>query len=79
MAKKQLVCRSCGFVGSSRRDIKGSVVVELFLWFVFLLPGLIYSIWRLTTKSEICPKCKSTSMIPVDSPMGKKLLREIRE
>ena len=72
----QRVCTSWGFVGVPRKTVKGSFAMELVLWLFFLLPGFLYSLWRLTTKHLACPKCKNATMIPVDSPMGKKLVAE---
>jgi len=71
---KQFVCTTCGYVGSPKRITKGSILIEIALWLFFVVPGLIYSIWRLTTKYDACPKCKNASMIPADSPVGQKLV-----
>jgi hypothetical protein len=74
--KKLYVCGNCGFVGQPKKITKGSFVIELVLWLCFLLPGLLYSLWRLTTRAEVCPSCKTPGMIPADSPVGKKLMAE---
>lgn len=73
---KQSICTMCGFVGYPKRFWKGSFWLELALWLCFLLPGLIYSIWRLTSKYDGCPACKNASMIPVDTPTGRKLMAD---
>lgn len=75
MAKKS-ICTMCGYVGYPRRKASGSCLIEAILWLCFIIPGIIYTIWRLTSKSIICPKCKNTSMIPVNTPQGQKLLSE---
>jgi hypothetical protein len=56
--------------------IKGSIITELFLWFMFLLPGIIYSIWRANTKYYGCPSCTQKTMIPASSPRGQQLIKE---
>ena len=71
---KESVCTNCGYMGRPRRMTKGSFLYEMFLWYLFILPGLLYTIWRLRNRYGICPKCKQTSMIPVDTPMGQELL-----
>lgn len=76
MIQKQFICTTCGFVGIPKKTVKGSFLIELILWLFFLIPGIIYSIWRLTTRCDACPKCKNTTMIPIDSPMGEKLMKE---
>jgi hypothetical protein len=71
---KEKICTTCGFKGKPKRMTKGSFLMEVLLWICFLLPGLIYSIWRLASKYEGCPKCLGAAMIPLDSPMAAKLL-----
>ncbi len=73
---KKFICTTCGYIGVPQRITKGSFLIELVLWLFLIIPGLIYSIWRLTTKYDACPKCKNDSMIPVDSPVGQRLVRE---
>ena len=74
---KQFICTACGCVGKRKRVTKGNLLIEIFLWCFFLLPGFIYSIWRLTAKYDICPKCLNSTMIPLDSPMGQRLKKDI--
>jgi len=74
---KELICQDCGFSGKPKMKTKGSIWVEIALWLLFLFPGLIYSIWRLTSKYQACPKCEAPRMIPMDSPRGKKLRAEM--
>ncbi len=73
---KDSICTTCGYVGKPIKLVKGSFAIELFLWLCFFVPGFIYSIWRLTSKIDVCPKCKNPNMIPIDSPVGQKLVGE---
>lgn len=75
---KQLICTLCGYTGSPKKKTKGNFLIEVILWLFFIIPGLIYSIWRLSNKQETCPKCGNASMIPSDSPQGQKLAAEQR-
>jgi len=61
-------CLSCGAVGKPRLIRSGSTGTEVILWVLAILPGVIYSVWRLTTKRWVCPKCGQTGIIPLDSP-----------
>ncbi len=70
----QKMCLQCGSIGNTERFMKGSVLTELFLWLFFLLPGLIYSIWRHSTVAQVCAKCKSPNVIPLDSPVARNIL-----
>ena len=72
----QLVCTNCGHVGDTETVTKGHFALEVALWLCFLLPGIIYSIWRLTTRYEACPVCGNANLIPRSSPMAQKFLRE---
>jgi hypothetical protein len=73
---KEMICTSCGYKGKPKKLTKGSILVEIALWFLLIVPGVIYSVWRLASRYEACPQCKSQTMIPLDSPIGKKLLAE---
>ncbi len=78
MAAKK-ICSDCGNIGFPKKITPGSFFIELILWLMMILPGLIYSIWRLTNRKEGCPKCSGTIMIPLNSPRGKKLAKEFAE
>jgi hypothetical protein len=67
-------CPNCGTVGPAKTRVKGSFAIELLLWLCFLVPGVIYSIWRLTTKEAVCPSCGAPNMIPADSPKARAAL-----
>jgi hypothetical protein len=66
------ICSDCGSVGKTVTRYSGSFFVEIILWLCFLAPGIIYSIWRLTTKRKVCRVCGG-SMIPLNTPKGKML------
>ncbi|HXK52976.1 hypothetical protein H6802_02905 [Candidatus Nomurabacteria bacterium] len=67
------ICANCGFKGRPVKQTKGSFALELLLWIVFLIPGVAYTIWRMTTTQEVCPKCKTPNMLPLDTPKGREL------
>jgi hypothetical protein len=70
---REYVCTQCGYVGRPTRVTKGSIAIELVLWLFLIIPGLVYSIWRLTSRFDACPACKQPTMIPTDTPVGRKL------
>jgi hypothetical protein len=68
------ICRNCGYLGRQKTRVKGNMGTEIFLYFLMILPGLFYSIWRLSTKAKVCPKCNATeTMLPLDTPAGREL------
>ena len=75
---KSLLCTECHHVGPPQRITRGSFWVEVLAWLLFLVPGLIYSLWRLGTRYNGCPACGSRNLIPLDSPRGQQMLRAAR-
>jgi hypothetical protein len=71
-----LVCTTCGHHGPATTHTRGSIWLELVLWLCFIVPGLIYSVWRLTSRGRACAKCGASTLVPADSPVGRKLLAD---
>jgi hypothetical protein len=76
MANEQVVCRNCGHVGKRRTTTPGSFLLEIVLWCCFLLPGLLYSAWRIAKRGKTCEACGSGDVVPADTPIGRKLIAE---
>lgn len=72
-----MFCTSCGTEAPTKLRTKGSIMIEIVLWLMLLLPGLIYSIWRHTTRAKVCSACGSEHVVPPDSPMARKLRSEL--
>lgn len=72
----KMICPACGSQGLPASKTKGSLWIEIVLWLCFIVPGLIYSIWRMTSKYEVCPACNQSGMIPLKSPNGKRLAEQ---
>lgn len=70
---KELICTQCGSIGKGKTVTRGNLLIEILAYFFMIIPGLIYSIWRLTTRYTACSVCGNQTLVPVDSPMGKKL------
>lgn len=63
-------CKTCGTVATSKTSIKGSIFIEIVLWLCLIIPGLIYSLWRGTTRHQTCPACGSADLVPTNSPIA---------
>jgi hypothetical protein len=68
-------CTVCGHTGKPKTVTRGSFLIEVsptrhldVLWLALIVPGVIYSLWRLTTRHKACAKCGSTHIVPTDSP-----------
>jgi uncharacterized membrane protein YqaE (UPF0057 family) len=68
-----LFCPHCGTVGQPRMHTKGSVAIEIVLWLCFLVPGLLYSLWRVTSREPRCAGCGHPGLIPADSPRARQM------
>lgn len=71
------VCTECGHLGHTVVVTRGALRTELILWLALIVPGLLYSLWRLTTRALGCQLCQGRHVIPASSPIGKKLLAEL--
>lgn len=68
------ICDKCRSVVRPCADRPGSFALELLLWLLLIVPGLIYSIWRLSSNRIIsCPVCKALNPIPLNTPAGQAL------
>lgn len=67
----QRICAACGTVGQPKSETRGSILIEIVLWLCFLIPGLIYSIWRLTTRRPVCRACGGHELLPLNTPGGR--------
>lgn len=67
---KHMFCTTCGYEGKVKKQTPGSFLIEVIMWLAFLVPGIIYSLWRITNKYFVCAKCRNKSVIPIDSPMA---------
>ena len=65
-----VICENCGHVDKPKVITKGSFSVELVLWILLIVPGIIYSFWRLLTRYKGCAKCQSKEILPIDTPRG---------
>jgi hypothetical protein len=66
----RLVCTHCGTADRTR--LPGSGWIELVLYLFYIVPGVIYSIWR-RTGSPACAACGQRSLISAQTPVGQRL------
>jgi len=73
---EKMICPDCGTVGQTKSITPGNMLTECALWCLFLLPGMIYSVWRLSGRYRGCPSCKGRGMIPLLTRRGQRVLQE---
>lgn len=70
-------CMTCGLDEIPTTKNKGSGWIELLLWLCFIFPGLLYSIWRRSNLTEICPACRSSAVVPRNAPAATQHRKQI--
>lgn len=65
---KKMHCLTCGTEDTVARVRRGNVAIEIILWILFIIPGLIYSLWRINSRHDACRACASTVLVPIKSP-----------
>lgn len=52
----------------------GSTWITLILLMCLFVPGVIYMIWRSTSRYAVCQKCGGRNLVPADSPFGRDVI-----
>ena len=64
--KPRYYCNAChNFTPNANK--KGSTLIEVVLYLCWIIPGLIYSIWRRNSPPNVCPLCQAASLVPAAS------------
>lgn len=71
--KVNSICKNCGYQGYPKIKTPGLFAYEILLYFLLIIPGLAYSLWRLTHRYTMCPVCAQTNMLPMSSPIAKQI------
>ena len=73
----ELRCGRCGYIGPAEPYAPGKTWLEAVLWIAFVVPGFLYSMWRLFGRRYLCPRCKDADG-KVKVPVGRKLAMVLR-
>ena len=63
----KIKCPNCQYEGKGKKYTKGSTLIELVLWLMFIVPGFIYSLWRISSKYVGCPQCGNNHVVKMNS------------
>lgn len=69
------VCTQCGSLTNGKQTTPGSIFIEIVLWLCFLIPGLIYSAWRMQSRRRECDQCGG-ALIPANTPRARQIRAE---
>lgn len=71
-----MICKQCGTAHRGENVLPGSGWIEFVLYVAYIFPGIIYSIWRRSTRRPTCAACGSRDLVGAQTPVGQKLARE---
>jgi len=86
MKKADLICTVCATRGAAKTRNSGSFAIELLLWlaglgawlalhWIFLILPIGYTLYRVARgTARSCGACGAQALVPVDSPVGRKLI-----
>jgi hypothetical protein len=66
-----MICTRCGTIGWPQRHTPRSFGLELLLFLLFVIPCLVYGVWRLAARRWVCAACVADALVPIDSPTGR--------
>jgi LSD1 subclass zinc finger protein len=61
------VCLTCYSVVHAKRETKGPAWIGWVLLPFYLLPGILYFVWRSRSQRAVCPRCGSEALVPATS------------
>lgn len=72
MPPLHFLCTQCGAETSAPLKVPpGSPWVALALAIPFVIPGVVYSVWRYSMRRSACPTCGHAQLIPGDAPLAR--------
>lgn len=72
MPSRHWLCTQCGAQTSAPlRVAPGSSWVTLVLAVPFVVPAIVYAVWRHTSRRDSCPTCGHAQLIPADAPLAR--------
>lgn len=64
--KPKYYCNAChNFTPNALK--KGNGWIELVLYLFYIVPGVIYSIWRRSGEPNVCPVCRADALVPASA------------
>jgi len=70
------ICCDCGYRGMPLTKLYGRLCAEILLGALLIVPGYIYSVWRINTRYPRCATCGSSRAVPASSTIGRRKMRE---
>lgn len=72
---KDYICMVCGCQRAPVLERRGNLYIEILLWVCYIIPGVVYSLWRTVRRHQVCPNCRNPSIVKTTSPQAFELRR----
>lgn len=72
-----MICNNCYYQGKPK--MKGSLLIAILLLIIFFPAAIVYAVVMSSGNTNVCPKCKTSGMIPEDSPKAIEILKKLEE
>lgn len=69
------ICTGCGTVARPKTETPGSMAIEVVLWLCLIVPGVVYSLWRISARRPVCAMCGSQALLPPDAPLAQQFVK----
>lgn len=70
------ICCDCGYRSLPLPPkLEGRLRTEIVLWVLRIVPGYIYSVWRINTRHPKCAACELSKAVPAASTIGRRKIR----
>lgn len=77
-AAQRKICTACGTLTNGEMKFAGSLLLEVGLYLFMIIPGFLYTLWRISARRLTCPTCRGTQLVPADSPVGRSLAARLQ-
>jgi hypothetical protein len=61
-------CKTCGHTGAATTKTPGSLGIEIVLWLLLIVPGVIYSVWTCPHANQPAPPAARLTSCPPIRP-----------
>ncbi|MCF8724052.1 hypothetical protein LQ236_002072 [Nitrospina gracilis] len=72
---KDYICLTCGCQRQPINVRRGHIAIEVLLYLFYIVPGVMYTLWRSVRRHDVCPKCRTPSIVKTTSPQAFQLRR----
>ena len=69
-----MLCIQCGAVTTPKQVTPGTWMITVVLLLFFVVPGIIYMLWRHSSSYAACRNCGAKNLVPVTSPFAQDLV-----